>query len=244
MPSPPLSNCSLCRSVRKRERCSSTRLATSTISTRPEPLGGKGGGNALRGPDDGRHGTSRVVTDGSAVLGFTVQRDGPDTLRTSGRDSCSSIFVPPKIDDPLRCCSATCGRAPTGREGERGPDDGGSSVAFDDWGLASRASLERMEPPSPSELLLEFSPATSDPGRLPFPFPFPLRSPPTTSFRSFRETAPGPNASARFWFWLGSCCEWYGCPVPADAFRRPSSCERYKLSRILAGRNLSRSVRS
>ncbi|KAI9567834.1 hypothetical protein HD554DRAFT_838651 [Boletus coccyginus] len=238
MPSLPLSNCSLCRNVRKRERCSSTRLATSVISARPEPLGGRGGANALRGPDDGRHGTSRVVTGGSAVPAFTAQRGGPDT----GRDSCSGIFVPPKIDDPLRCCSATCGRAPTGREGERCPDDAGNSVAFDGWGLASRASLERMEP-STSELLL-FSPATSGPGRLPFPFPFPFpfRGPPTTSFRSFRETVLGPNASARFW--LGDCCGWYGCPVPVDVFRRSSSWERYKPPRILAGKNLSRSVRS
>ena len=200
-PSVPLSNCNLCLSVRNRERCSSTRLATSFISPRAEPPAGGGAANPLREPDDARHGTSPLAAEASAAAAaLTIQCGASNTLRASGRDS-SSTFGLPKADDPLRCCSATCGRAPIGREGDRGRDGDDRSVAFDDdWGFASRASRERRDPPSRSELLL-FSPITSGPGRFPFPVPFPfpfpfaLRGPPTTSFRSFRETALGPGAS-------------------------------------------------
>ena len=148
----------------------------------------------MRGPDEARHGTSCVITEGSAGPASTAQCGRPDTLRASGRDSCSSTFALPKADGPLRCSSATCGRAPIGCEGDRCRDDDDASVAFeDDWGFANRASRERMEPPSPSELLL-FSPTASVPGR--FPFPFALRGPPTMSVRSFRETAFEPDTSA------------------------------------------------
>ena len=150
----------------------------------------------LRGPDEARHGASRVITGGSTAPAFAAQCGGTDTTRASGRDSCSSTFALPKIDGPLRCCSATCGRAPIGRGGDRCRDDDVMSVVFeDDWGFASRASRERMEPPSRSGVLL-FSPITSGTGRFPFPFLLALRGPPATSFRSFRETALGLDVSA------------------------------------------------
>ncbi|KAF8132843.1 hypothetical protein EV363DRAFT_78917 [Boletus edulis] len=218
IPSLPLSNCNLCRSVRKRERCSSARLTTSELSGREEPLVDGGGGNApLRGA---RHGASRVITDDSAAPPLTAHGGGAGTLRASARASCSNAFAFPKTNDVLRRCSATCGRAPSGRGGDRGRDDDDMSVPLeDDWGFASRASRERIEPPKLSELLL-FSPATSGPGRLPLPLPLALLGPRT----SFRETTLEPDASPRFWFtgWGG----WYGCPVTGGAFRRPSSCER------------------
>lgn len=73
------------------------------------------------------------------------------------------------------------------------------SVPFEaDWGFARRASRDRMDPPSESELRL-FSPTTSGPGRVPLPLPLPLPLAPRalrTSFRSFRETALEPDTTA------------------------------------------------